>query len=672
MLNVIMWPAIKFMGRLSYAAKFGLISFLFMVPLVVLGGQVFYAVFDSLSKTKAELSGLRTSQALFNFAHELEVFRDKAAVAAQKATQTDLVAEVGNLKQALVQTQIQLIDSIDDEALLAQFIEWQKKFNNSFNIDGQHRQPTFMDQYKYYQLAIDEIYSIIQQHNQRTGLSLDPDATIQRLVGILVSMQSKNQVFGLAHAIGVYAEVEQYLQSASYDLVNAIYDQLVSADTDMQLLVANAGIIKNNKLIDASKNALLALSDLRAKLDEDIIAVTELKGDWQSFDQFYKTQLQALTQVEAIAFPMVEQRLSERLTNQQIRLTGLALVLITVLTIIVYLYVAFFMSIRYTIKRFSHTASDIARGDLTKEIIFDGRDEMGQLRDEFNAMIGNIRATLSAVKDSAAAVGNHVNEVEGIANTNRRAVQDQLEQTQQVSQIISEMAERAATVTRLAEEAEGAAHSGHIKSDDAAKVIASVMTQVGNLSEEMARSMAAVNRLAENSSSISSILETIKGIADQTNLLALNAAIEAARAGEAGRGFAVVADEVRTLASRTQGSAREIEGLIVDVQKNIVHAVETMEVNRQMVEKTVKQSSQVNATLNEIQHSMDDIRHRSTDIVVTANDQRTSAIDLEQNLEIIRTSGQQTAANAEDTVNAVRQTQQITDALAQRVDQFHV
>ena len=198
------------------------------------------------------------------------------------------------------------------------------------------------------------------------------------------------------------------------------------------------------------------------------------------------------------------------------------------------------------------------------------------------------------------------------------------------------------------------------------------MGEIGRLSNEMSNSMEAVNRLAENSSSISSILATIKGIAEQTNLLALNAAIEAARAGEQGRGFAVVADEVRTLASRTQKSASEIEGLISDVQKNIVSAVETMEVNRSMVEKTVANSGQVNTTLHEIQTSMGDIQHKTADIVTTANEQRRNAMDLENNLEVIRKNGQQTSANAEGTVQAVRQTQAITDALSQRVAAFKV
>ena len=350
----------------------------------------------------------------------------------------------------------------------------------------------------------------------------------------------------------------------------------------------------------------------------------------------------------------------------------LAAVLIVVLSVVVYLYLAFYMSVRYTIKRFASAAREIAGGNLTHEIRFSGKDEMGQMRDAFNEMIANIRATLAAVKDTSEAVSKNVNEVEGIANRSREAVGIQLDQTEEVSRIISAMAERAGVVVQLAGEAESAVDNGQQKSNQADQVVTWVMDQVRGLSQEMTNSVNAVNRLAENSTSISSILETIKGIAEQTNLLALNAAIEAARAGEQGRGFAVVADEVRTLASRTQGSAREIEELISEVQKNIVSAVDTMEVNRSMVDKTVESSGEVSTTLHEIQTSMNNIREKAGGIVGSANEQQQSAADLENNLAAIRNSGEQTSANAEGTVQAVRSTQQISDDLAQRVKQFRV
>jgi methyl-accepting chemotaxis protein len=247
-----------------------------------------------------------------------------------------------------------------------------------------------------------------------------------------------------------------------------------------------------------------------------------------------------------------------------------------------------------------------------------------------------------------------------------------LAQTNEVSTTIEEVAESAADVSRLAEEAEEAARSGQGKSDEAGKVVTRVMGEVGRLSDEMENSMAAVNRLAENSTSISSILETIKGIAEQTNLLALNAAIEAARAGEQGRGFAVVADEVRTLASRTQGSAQEIETLISDVQENIVKAVDTMRVNRDMVDATVKNSVQVSDTLAEIQQSMGDIQQRTDRIAGTAGQQREAATRLRTNLSEIRSTGEETSRNAEGTVQAVAKTRSIAESLGNKVDQFKV
>ncbi len=671
MLKALMWPAIKFMGSLNYASKFGLISFLFMVPLMVLSGQVFLAAFDSLNKTEQELSGLQATRQLFQFAHKLENFRNLAAVATHKNDE-DLTRRVERMMGAHPADIAALKQTTDDPELLKLVGEWEAKFAQRLKTTGEHRQPTFQDQYRYYQIAIDEVYLLIRQYTQQTGVALDSDPEIQRLVGILMSMQGLHKTFGIGHGSGVYAFIEQYLQSATYDLVNGVYDQLVTAQPDVQLVVANAEVISNAGLVAAAKEVEQSLERLRYKIDEEIIASTQVEGSWDQFDQFFMTQLESLIALEDQAFPLIEYRLNERLNSQQNRITVLAMVLLVALTIIVYLYLAFFMSIRYTIKRFSATARDIAHGDLTQEIRFNGRDEMGQLRDAFNEMIKNIRATLTAVKESAVTVSSNVNDVESIANRSRMAVQDQLEQTNQVSRIIRDMAENSGNVTRLAEEAEAAAHSGHKKSDEAGKVVTKVMDEIGRLSDEMANSMQAVNRLAENSSSISSILETIKGIAEQTNLLALNAAIEAARAGEQGRGFAVVADEVRTLASRTQGSAREIEGLISDVQRNIVSAVETMEVNRSMVDKTVANSEQVNTTLHEIQISMNDIQKKTSDIVVTANEQKRTAIDLENNLEVIRSNGQETSTNAEGTVQAVRKTQAITDALSERVEQFRV
>ncbi|MEC8907507.1 MAG: methyl-accepting chemotaxis protein [Pseudomonadota bacterium] len=672
MFRSLMLPGIKFMGRLSYASKFSLISFLFLVPLVILSGQVFLAAFDSMKKTEREINAVHSVELLLAFTKELENVRDISAAAVIQSDQA-LIDEAMRLIGLLPQKTNTLIDQLDDDNLITSIEEWRSQYLGRFSIVGEQRQPAFLDQFNYFQTNIEEIYLTARQYAQTSGLTLDSDDTVQRLTStLLIDLPQVERAAGLGHSAGIYAFAEQYLQSSTYDLMNLIYDEILAAEQGTELVMANAEVTGDAALADNARNVLAFLNDLRMTLDEEVIMAASIERPWQDFHNYYLEASSVFDNMRGNAFPLLQTRLEERLAGQTTRVTTLVTVLLVTLSIIVYLYLSFFMSVRATIKSFTRTAGVVAGGDFTRRIEVVGSDEMGQLRDAFNQMIDNIRQTLTAVKDSASEVGINVSEVESIADRSREAVTVQLAQTNEVSTTIEEVAESAADVSRLAEEAEEAARSGQGKSDEAGKVVTRVMGEVGRLSDEMENSMAAVNRLAENSTSISSILETIKGIAEQTNLLALNAAIEAARAGEQGRGFAVVADEVRTLASRTQGSAQEIETLISDVQENIVKAVDTMRVNRDMVDATVKNSVQVSDTLAEIQQSMGDIQQRTDRIAGTAGQQREAATRLRTNLSEIRSTGEETSRNAEGTVQAVAKTRSIAESLGNKVDQFKV
>jgi methyl-accepting chemotaxis protein len=412
--------------------------------------------------------------------------------------------------------------------------------------------------------------------------------------------------------------------------------------------------------------------EIQTTLDDEVIAATSVTMAWIDFETIAQPKIQALRDLDSMILPLIGEKLQARLDDQSSHMLLTASVLLTVMTIIIYLYSAFFLSVQYSIARFFSAAQKIAEGDLTQVITFAGKDEMGQLRDAFNEMTSEVRGILSTVKDTAENVGNKVSDVEAIANSSRQSVNTQMAETEEVANTIIDLSERASTVVIMAGEAEKSALSGAERSTQASNVVLNVITDVQQLSEEMSNSMEAVNRLADNSTNISSILGTIKGIAEQTNLLALNAAIEAARAGEQGRGFAVVADEVRTLASRTQGSAAEIEGLIKEVQQNIQRAVDTMEINRTMVNKTVDSSGQVGEALESIKGSMQEIQRKTLDIVSTASSQQEAAKALNNNLSVIRGHGEETVNNVEGTLDAVRQTQSLTESLTQRVERFKV
>ena len=672
MLKKILWPAIRLMGQLSYAAKFGLISFLFMVPLVFLSGQVFYASYQSLQKTERELVAVDHIKQIMGIVYSIENYRNHASPLIFQSD-PDLKRLVAEYRAEVDSKFSEIIQAIDHDELIEQLTAFKKDNFSKLSVDGDSRTPTLMDQFTFYQAIIDKLYLIINKYAQSTGIALDSDPEIQQLMIIALTKSPEvRNAAGLGQAAGIFAMIEKYLQSLTYDLMNDVYEEMAAVETSINLVAASFEELGLLALAEQAQNSGKGLVKIQTKLDDEVIAAVDVVMPWTEFDSFSQPKIKALTTLDNSIFPLVARKFKARLDDQRSHMLMTASVLLTVMVIIIYLYSAFFLSVQYSIARFFSAAQKIAKGDLTQVISFDGKDEMGQLRDAFNEMTSEVRGILSTVKETAENVGEKVSDVEAIANSSRDAANSQMAETEEVANTITDMAERAITVVTMAGEAEQAALSGADRSTQAGKVVNNVIGDVQQLSEEMSNSMEAVNRLADNSSNISSILGTIKGIAEQTNLLALNAAIEAARAGEQGRGFAVVADEVRTLASRTQGSAEEIDSLIKEVQQNIQRAVETMEVNRVMVDKTVDSSGQVGDALESIQGSMHEIQSKTLEIVSTASNQQETAKALDSNLSVIREHGEETVKNVEGTVNAVRQTQSLTESLSQRVERFKV
>ncbi|MBQ0731191.1 MAG: methyl-accepting chemotaxis protein, partial [Oleispira antarctica] len=611
-------------------------------------------------------------QSMMNVVYTIEDYRNYASPSIFQQD-TRLNSRVKEYRLSIDGQFNKAIEAIENDDLSEQLIAFKKNNFSKLSVDGNARMPTLPDQFKFYQEVIDQLYLVINKYAQSTGLALDSDPEIQQLLIIsLANSPVIRDAAGLGYSASIFAMIEKYLQSMTYDFLNDVFDQMAAAVPDIQLVTSSLEALGLDSVAEQAKNSGNGMLDIQMTLDEEIIAATSVTMDWVDFEAMAQSKIQALRDLDGMVLPLIGKKLQARLDDQNSHMLVTASVLLTVMAIIIYLYSAFFLSVQYSIARFFSAAQKIAKGDLTQVIVFAGTDEMGQLRDAFNEMTSEVRGILSTVKDTAENVGEKVADVETIANNSRKSVNTQMLQTEEVANTITDMSDRASTVVIMAGEAEQAALSGADRSQQAGKVVDHVITDVQQLSEEMSNSMEAVNRLADNSTNISSILGTIKGIAEQTNLLALNAAIEAARAGEQGRGFAVVADEVRTLASRTQGSAEEIEGLIKEVQQNIQRAVETMEINRTMVNKTVDSSGQVGEALESIQGSMQEIQRKTLEIVSTASSQQEAAKALNNNLSVIRGHGEETAKNVEGTVDAVRQTQSLTESLKQRVERFKV
>lgn len=284
--------------------------------------------------------------------------------------------------------------------------------------------------------------------------------------------------------------------------------------------------------------------------------------------------------------------------------------------------------------------------DLRKRIQDPHQDELGDAGRAFNLMLENFQGTLSEVNHAFHSMSEQSHQLSNITESTSGGM---LRQSNEIDQVATAMNEMSSTVQEVARNTASAAESAK-KANHAAGQTRQVMQQtvnsIGGLAREVERASTVIADLEAASVDIGTILDTIRGIADQTNLLALNAAIEAARAGEQGRGFAVVADEVRTLAQRTQESTEEIQSLIRKFQDGAKEAGEVMKQGKTSAEKSVSEASNASEALNSISDMVASISDMNAQIASSANEQRSVVEDMNRNLVNISTETQHITSDA--------------------------
>ena len=670
----ILWLATFVMNRLTYNYKFMVISVLFLCPILLLSTQLWNQLEQDLQVTATEAKGV-------NVIKELSLLNSKAAQLRDvlmaynydrsQATTSKVVQLRNETSELLDGINQQYQDSNLVKPTQLERLQQAKKQAYNEDLGSQIMLREYMTSYG---SLVNEVEAIALEIAKNSGLANDTDDNLSVEIGVyledvrpLLSQLTKLRGYG-NNTLNT-----PFMDSATFTEVDATYFNTQNAFEDFKSAIEKVRKIHPEAtIVAAAPSTIEAVDKLLFLFNDQVVEAISERQTWQQYNESASQLITTALALENVVLDRALTIIQKRLrANEQNRM-GLVDSQQALLAVITYLYLGLYFSLSESVSNMVSSARRVADGDMTVEVENRTRDEFATLIENFNDMVIQMRQLIRASRDSSDTVSQHAGQVKILADQNTAIVRLQTEETTKIRHAMEEMSSAAEEVARETEFTAGAAEDANENAREGQQLVVDAVKSFEALTSNIHGSMQVVEKLAEQSRGVTDILTVIKGIAEQTNLLALNAAIEAARAGEQGRGFAVVADEVRTLAQRSHEATVEIDDVLGKIQAGVQEAVHSMQASVDVTEHSVSTANRLTEKLEEILQGVTNINARAQSISAATLEQTESVNHVLASIQAINSRANEASDAAENTQHSSEEMLMSLNELVERLARFRV
>ncbi len=668
-------PAVSLLNHLRYPQKFLLVGMIMLIPMLTMGWLLVTESNKTIVSLNSERDGLAYIQGVRPLIEHIPQHRGMSGAFLNgndgfRRQMESKQAEIDGFFSQLAEVDRRLGQRLQTgDRLAALQREWDTLKRQVWQLSPAQ---SFQRHGQVVQQAIDLIGYVADT----SGLILDPVLDSYYMMDLLVvQMPMLTEAMGQSRALGSGAAARGSLDTDGRIQLTIRLDRIRSVESNLKHhmeVIARENPDMGSALGAAHREATVAVSGFAELIADQLLEANTITV---TSDAIFTSSTRAIDGVFALydeVLPRLDGLFVERVQTTQRLLWFEVAVVVIVLLLVLYLFAAFYRAVMVSIDTIAEGTQRMADGDLTVHFDIAAQDEMQHIAKSFNAMSRSFRNLVAQAMSSTSQVASAAEELSAITQETDKGIRRQQHETDQVATAINEMT---ATVQEVANSASSAADSTQAAASEAStgqQVVGKTVESINRLAEEVRGAGEIIHSLEKNSDKIGSVIDVIQGIAEQTNLLALNAAIEAARAGEQGRGFAVVADEVRTLASRTQNATLEIQQMIEGLQGDAGRAVQAMTTSGGQASRGVEAAAEAGEALRRITEAVNTIADMNSQIASAAEEQSAVAEEVNRNISNIAEISEHNATGSTQTAAASGELAGLSGELQQMLSRFKV